>query len=227
MSMPWEPLLTWEDREVIRKGGYGKKRGLGKKPVLLLLDLQPYFIGLDEPLLQQAKTYPLGGGQETWRRVERLLSLRDAAREAGIPILYTRTLLDEDAAIAPLVGARVEPRLLSGHPDAELLECVHPLPEELVFPKSRDSAFYGTLLDSYLVTLGADTLLIAGASTSGSCRATAVDAITRTYHMAVVEDCLIERFRVSHQTALLDIWMKFGDVMSSDEVKAYLREGKE
>ena len=60
-----------------------------------------------------------------------------------------------------------------------------------------------------------------GGSTSGCCRATAVDAASRSYRLIYVEDCLFDRIAVSHKASLLDIWMKYGDVVNSDSVKKY------
>ena len=220
----WDSMLNATDKTVIEKGGYGKRRGFGARPLLLIHDLQPYFVGENIPLAQQIDRYPMGGGQKAWAVVERILALRDAAREAGIPIFYTRTVTDQRNELGRLIpGIEAEPRLFSSHPDAQLLPCIKPLPGELVIDKSKESTFYGTPLESYLVKLQIDTLLIAGISTSGSCRATGVDAITRTYALAMVEDCLSERVSASHKTALLDVWMKFGDVVSSAETQEYLR----
>ena len=46
----WDSLLTDDDRAVIEKGHYGQPRGFGKKPLLLIIDLQPNYIGADKPI---------------------------------------------------------------------------------------------------------------------------------------------------------------------------------
>ncbi len=87
--------------------------------------------------------------------------------------------------------------------------------------KSYASAFYGTSLLSILIKLKVDTLIVAGGTTSGCVRATCVDAISRNFDVAVVEDCVYDRISVSHKVALLDLWMKYCDVISRDEAIEY------
>ena len=222
----WNDALTVTDRTVIEKGGYGQTRGYGKRPILLCIDLQPNYIGADVPIEEQLGQWPSGGGAKAWEGVRRILSLRDAAREAKVPVFYTRNVQNSTALFDNFAGKRKRDntRFLDGHPDSDLLPCVQPLPGEMVIPKSYASAFYGTPLQSYLNTLSIDTVIIVGGSTSGCCRATAVDAASRSYHLIYVADCLFDRIELSHKAALLDIWMKYGDVVTSDDVKAYFSQ---
>ena len=224
-TMVWDDMLTDVDRIVIQKGGYGQPRGFGKRPLLICIDLQPNYIGADAPIETQLDEWPSGGGAKAWEGVRRILSLRDAARKAGVPVFYTRNVQNSTAVFDNFAGKRQRDnaKFIDGHPCSALLECVAPLPEEMVIPKSYASAFYGTPLQSYLITLGIDTVIIVGGSTGGCCRATAVDAATRSYRLICVEDCLFDRIEVSHKAALLDIWMKYGDVVDSAAVKKYFR----
>ena len=229
MKHAWEDCLTDVDRIVIEKGHYGQPRGFGKKPLLLIIDLQPNYIGADKPIEDQLDEWPSGGGEACWTGVRRILSLRDVARECGIPIFYTRNVQNATNAFDSFATKtkRDHTRYIDGAPEADLLECVKPLPNEMIIPKSYASAFYGTPLQSYLVKLGIDTVIIVGGSTSGCCRATAVDAVTRNYNLGYVEDCLFDRISISHKAALLDVWMKYGDVINSDYVKEYFYSLKE
>lgn len=221
----WDDVLSETDRIVIEKGKYGQPRGYGKKPLLLCIDLQPNYIGADLPIEQQLDEWPSGGGATAWAGVRKILSLRDAARAAGVPVFYTRNVQNSTAQFDNFAGKRKRDnsKFIDGHPNSDLLPCVKPLPDEMIIPKSYASAFYGTPLQSYLITLGIDTVIIVGGSTGGCCRATAVDAATRSYHLIYVEDCLFDRIEVSHKAALLDVWMKYGDVVDSENVKAYFR----
>ena len=58
----WDSLLTETDREVIENAGYGKARGLGGSPLLIVIDCQYNYIGADEPILEQQDRWPAGGG---------------------------------------------------------------------------------------------------------------------------------------------------------------------
>ena len=86
----WEEILTPTDREVIRRGGYGKPRGLGKRPALLIIDPQYNYAGADKPILEQIQEWPSGIGESAWRAIERLKPLISAFREKKRPIVYTR-----------------------------------------------------------------------------------------------------------------------------------------
>ena len=46
----WSDVLTDQDRRVITNAGYGKARGLGSSPLLVVIDCQYNYIGADEPV---------------------------------------------------------------------------------------------------------------------------------------------------------------------------------
>jgi nicotinamidase-related amidase len=68
---------------------------------------------------------------------------------------------------------------------------------------------------------------VTGGTTSGCVRATAVDGISRNYHVAVIEECVFDRIEASHKIALFDLWMKYCDVISLEEAFNYLKNLKE
>lgn len=221
----WDDLLTETDRIVIEKGGYGQPRGFGTKPLLLVIDCQPNYVGADKPIAEQLDAWPSGGGEKAWASIRRIISLRDVARECGVPVIYTRNVQRQTLQFDGFAAKtrRDQTKYLEGNPATELVPELNPLPTELVIPKAYASVFYGTPFQSYLVGLGIDTILIVGNSSSGCCRATAVDAVTRNYRVGCVEDCITDRIEASHKIAMLDIWMKYGDVVDSEAVKAYFR----
>lgn len=51
-------ILSSTDREVIRLGGYGNRRGLGKQPALMIIDAQYNYAGDDKAILDQIKEWP-------------------------------------------------------------------------------------------------------------------------------------------------------------------------
>ena len=180
MSDPiWEDLLTETDRMVIEKGGYGKQRGLGNRPVLLILNTAE------------------GAKEEC---IDNIVALKEEAGRNGIPVI---SITSENEEVMPELSA---------------------LEGEVTIHKQYASAFFGTCLQSELVKRHADTVIIVGGRTSDSCRATAVDAITRSYNLAFVEDCMYDFIMASHKTALLDVWMKVGDVVNKEDVCIYLKQ---
>ncbi len=88
----WADLLTEKDRAVIANAGYGKTRGFGPAPLLMVIDCQYNYIGADEPVDQQQDRWPAGGGDGAWAAIRTIAKLIDAARGADVPVLYTRNV---------------------------------------------------------------------------------------------------------------------------------------
>ena len=219
----FDDILTTLDREVIRRGEYGKSRGLGKNPVLIIIDLQYNYTGADKPILDQISEWPSGVGESSWRAIERIKGVLTVSRRKNIPIIYTRQIqtnigFDSFAAKTD----REQSQYLKGAKGTMIVDELAPERGDLVIDKSYSSAFYGTPLLSFLIKLRADTLIVTGGTSSGCIRATCVDAVTRNFNVAVVEDCVYDRISVSHKVALLDLWMKYCDVITSEEAIRYL-----
>jgi maleamate amidohydrolase len=108
---------------------------------------------------------------------------------------------------------------LPGH---EIVREIAPLPRDIVIDKQKASAFHGTALLGYLTLLGADSLIVAGVSTSGCVRATVVDAHSHNLRCAVVEEGCFDRLQASHALSLCDMHAKYADVIQLDEALAFM-----
>ena len=197
------------------QGVWGNRIGFGHKPALLVIDfLKAYTI-------EGAPLYAPGVVDAVAKAPEWLA----AARAQGIPVIHTRILyLAENCADggiwvkkAPVMKAMVE-----GNELAEFCEGVEPASGEMVIIKQYASAFFGTSLASTLHTLGVDTVVLAGCSTSGCIRASAVDAVQHGFRTIVVRDCVGDRHPDPHNANLFDIDSKYGDVISLEEAIAAL-----
>ena len=69
---------------------------------------------------------------------------------------------------------------------------------------------------------GVDTTIVVGNSTSGCVRATVCDAVSNGFRPIVPKDCVADRAPVSHDVNLFDMNAKYADVVTTDEVLAYL-----
>ena len=225
MSHVWEDALTPTDRLVIEKGGYGNRRGLGKKPLLVIIDVQHNYVGSDKPIAEQLDEWPSGGGEKAWQAIRKIKKLKAAAKEARIPVMYTRNVQKKTIQFDSFAmkAKRDNSKYIDGRPETQIVDELKPDDNDIVVDKSYASAFYGTPLLSYLIKLGVDSLIIVGGSTSGCVRATAVDAVTRNFNVAVVEDAVYDRIELSHKAGLLDLWMKYCDVMTSQEIEEYFQ----
>ena len=219
----WTPFLNDDDRAVIEQGGYGKSRGLGRRPLLMVIDPQYNYVGADQPIAEQLGEWPSGGGSGAWAAIRAIAGLLTSVRAAGVPVLYTRNVQKNLAFDSfGTKSQRDQSKYLEGHRGTFIVDELAPQPGDLVLDKAYASIFYGTPVLSWLIKLGVDSLIIVGGSTSGCVRATAVDAVTRNFNVAVVEDCVYDRISLSHAAGLLDMWMKYCDVMTSGAVCDYL-----
>lgn len=227
-GFPWDAFLNETDREVIRRGGYGRRRGLGRRPALLLIDCQYNYFGLEKPILEQLDAYPAGVGEAAWKTVDPIAGLRKAARGSGRPVIYTRQVQSDPAHDHLAAKTGRDPAFgQAGSPGTRIIEPLSPLPGDLIIDKTTTSPFFGTPLVAHLIRLHVDTLLIAGGSTSGCVRSAALAAAGRQFRVGVVTDGVFDRIRLSHCTALLDMWMKFADLLTAKEAQEYLVSGRD
>jgi nicotinamidase-related amidase len=73
-----------------------------------------------------------------------------------------------------------------------------------------------------LTALQVDTVLIAGLSTSGCIRASAVDCCQHGFVPVVVRDAVGDRAAGPHEANLFDLQAKYAEVVTLGQVKQYL-----
>lgn len=95
--------------------------------------------------------------------------------------------------------------------------------DELVISKQYASAFFGTSLASTLASLGIDTLIHTGVSTSGCICATCVNCNSHGFIQIIVREAVGDRHPAPHEANLFDMDAKYGDVVSEAETISYLR----
>jgi maleamate amidohydrolase len=146
----------------------------------------------------------------------------DGALSSGVPVFFTQQFFDE--ALAGSVYARkvgALQLLQSDSPLATLHPSV-PLERGTIIVKRFPSAFHGTGLDTKLRTLGVDTLIITGLTTSGCVRATAMDTLLHDFIGVVVREAVGDRDHRAHEANLFDIHAKLADVRSERDVVEWL-----
>lgn len=74
----------------------------------------------------------------------------------------------------------------------------------------------------HLRSHGVDTVIMAGCTTSGCIRASAIDSLQYGYHTIVVREAVGDRAAGPHEANLFDIDAKYADVVPLAEALEYL-----
>jgi nicotinamidase-related amidase len=199
----------------------------------LLVDLYRWVFG-DKPLplAEARKEWPLSCGLAAWDALPHLVSLRDAARTAKVPIVYCRD--------NPASGIRDWQKWSGGKSSVDtersvdkasekwmhrfdLMDEVGPRPEDVVIVKCAPSAFWSTPLLAHLIAQRVDTIIVGGETTSGCLRASVVDGCSFRFRMIVAEECAFDRHEASHAINLFDMNQKYADVLPLADILAYLQ----
>jgi nicotinamidase-related amidase len=210
-------LVFAADSTIYQQRGFQRRIGFGQRPALINIDLANAWT-------RPGHAFSCDGMDEVIPAVQ---ALNAAARESGIPIIYTTTAYEvvdgpnSDMGLwnrkIPLEALRV------GSEDVAIDERIAPRDGELVVVKKRASALHGTNVSSYLTAHGVDTVILTGVTMAGCVRHTAEDAIAEGFRPIVVREAVGDRVPGVVQWNLFDIDAKFGDVESLDVVLDYLR----
>jgi maleamate amidohydrolase len=150
----------------VRKG-FAARVGFGARPALLVIDIIRAFTDLRSPLASNLDD-----------QVAAIQTLLKSARERETPVIFSTVAYDADLQEAGIWIRKIPSNswLVEGSEWVELDERLDRQAREMLLVKKYASCFFGTDLAARLVTRQVDTLLIAGCTTSGCVRATAVDA---------------------------------------------------
>ncbi len=198
------------------KAGFRGSLGFGDCPALIIVDFAMAYLERGAPLY--------AGVEETLASCERVLA---AARVAEVPVVFTRVEFLPGGADGGVFYRKVAALRCfdRGNPLAELAPSLEVRPEDIVVTKQYPSAFFGTSLSSTLTSLGVDTVVVTGVSTSGCVRATALDACQHGYIPIVVRQAVGDRSETVHEANLFDLDSKYADVLDEDEVIGHFLSG--
>jgi nicotinamidase-related amidase len=202
-----------EARQIYAKARLGESVTMGSRPAVLVVDLSCGFTDPECAL-----------GSDLTPQVEATRRLLDAAREKGLPVIFTTIGFEPSLKDGGLWLQKV-PSLgdlqLGGH-WVEIDPRLGTRPDETVIVKKGASAFFGTNLAAILISQGIDSVILCGATTSGCIRATAVDLLQYGFPTLVPRECVGDRAQAPHDANMFDIQAKYADVVSLEEALAYV-----
>jgi maleamate amidohydrolase len=197
-----------DELDVYQRQGFGQRLGFGRRIGLLVVD---FANGFNDPSV-------FGGGNIA-DAIERTVPLLEACRGAGLPIAHSRIVFEADGSDHNLFMAKAPSlkRLTESAWESQIVPELAPKTGEFVVRKRLPSAFFATELAPWYTGRGIDTLLIAGCTTSGCVRASALDAMCYGFRPTVVTDCVGDRALGPHEASLFDLGQKYADLMTRDE----------
>jgi maleamate amidohydrolase len=174
------------------RGPFTGRLGFGRTPALVVVDMVRAYT---EP------AFPLYAGEQVHEVVAAIVRLVDAARAAGVAVVYTGVRFAPGGADGGVFYRKVPSlELFVGETEAgTLVPELDPRPGELVLMKQYPSAFSGTPLAGMLRSAGVDSVILVGVSTSGCIRASATDAMQLGFLPIVVREAVGDRHPGPHE----------------------------
>lgn len=185
---------------------------LGARPAVIIVDASNGFTDPSSPL-----------GADFSAEISVINDLLALARAQAWPVVLSTVAYStpEQARIfrEKLPALNI---LKAGTSAVEIAPRIDNRPTDHLITKHHASCFHGTELDPLLKQEKCDSLLIAGFTTSGCVRATAVDGLQYGYRSFIIEDAVGDRDSAAHKANLRDFRLKYGEVMHLQTLKDLL-----
>ena len=221
---PWDGIISEDEQKAYNAAGFGRSSGIGKRPALLIIDVQYRTIGTTpRPFWDSIKEFPTSCGEIGWNAMRKIALLLAEFRANQWPVLYPHVAPKNKATDGGRLAQKVPAIMNIPEKGYEFPPEIAPREGDVLLPKKHPSAFFGTPLTSHLIDLGADTLVVTGCTTSGCVRGSVVDAFALNFRAVVPHDAVYDRSATSHAVNLFDMASKYADVGSTEEVLQILK----
>jgi ureidoacrylate peracid hydrolase len=149
--------------------------------------------------------------------------LQSGCRSAGIEVMYTviesLTRDGRDRSLDYKITGFNVPR---GSRDAQVLDIIQPLEDEIIIPKTASSVFNSTNIDYVLRNLGINYLLLAGLVTDQCVESAVRDACDKGYLVTLIPDACATYSQERHEASLRAI-KGYCRMRSTEELLAELK----
>ncbi|WP_370690829.1 isochorismatase family protein [Falsiroseomonas sp.] len=198
------------EAEIYHRQGMGQAAGMGQRPALVIVD---FVVGFADPA-------HFGGGNIA-PAIEQTVHLLAFARRHRWPVAHTRVVYAEDGSDAGVFTLKAPSllKLTEASPLSQIVPELAPRAGEHIVRKQGASGFFDTNLASWLRFQGADTVVVAGCTTSGCVRATVVDSLQHNFRTIVATDCVGDRALGPHEANLFDMGQKYADLKTRAEIE--------
>jgi biuret amidohydrolase len=152
--------------------------------------------------------------------------LLDAARSAGVKVVYTRVAWQAGyadlVANSPLLNIVLQQNcLVDGTSGAAVVDEIAPQPGDLVVTHQRVGAFHGSELDNLLRGSGIDTVVFCGVATNASVEGTARVASDLGYRVVIVSDACSAASEAAHAASVESLGL-LGEITTTNDLLSAL-----
>ena len=208
-------LIADKEKRMLMKVGFFGSIGFGKKPAVVIIDIQKSHTDPASPLATSRLDEP----------IEKIKVLIKEARKKKIPIVYVGTQLRNDGADTTVAERAKSPVVeIEKTKWVEIDERIKPEENDFYVVKKCADGFFNTPLDNILRSLGVDTVIVTGCSTSHCVRATVEHSSFLGYRTIVPKDCVGDRAAKAHQQNLIDMDSAYADVIPVSNVITYFKK---
>ncbi|SMQ81520.1 Nicotinamidase-related amidase [Bacillus sp. OV166] len=198
-----------EVQQLYSNQGFSGQTGFGIKPALLIRDLTIAFTESHSQLSIKMDN-----------QIAATQQLIEEALTDKIPIIFSKTIYESENKVSRLWCEKFpslqildrESTWVNLHPD------LADYPYDMVNATVYISTLYDNQVDDYLQKREIDTVILAGTTTSGSIRATAVDALQRGYRVIIPKEAVGDRNQTLQNSTLVDLNARYADVMNLEKV---------
>ncbi|WP_347561249.1 cysteine hydrolase family protein [Senegalia massiliensis] len=209
-------------------GGMNKIKINPQKTALLIVDMQNHFVRTD---FGEALDYKADGEWERWlpfyTRLHDIVipntqKLIESLRKNKIEVTHGRIAsLKKDGSDRCLVQRKPgwnDILLPVNSENAQIIDELKPLDDEIVVNKTTDSVVAGTNYTSLIRNMGIETIIVTGIVTDQCVASTVRDLADEGFEVIVVEDCCAAADHRLHENELEIMNVIYCSIMNTDEV---------
>jgi nicotinamidase-related amidase len=195
---------------------------------LIIVDMENDFVHAEGKAATRGRR-PLDHIHAIIPNIQRLL---EAARSAGVLVAHIQhtTLLDDLGSSGSWLDARMKATYsavdvcLDGTWGQQIIDELQPVAGEAIVQKYRYGAFVGTNLDLVLRSAGVRTVVCCGAATNVCVEATAREAFSHEYYVALPRQACGSWDASLHEASLTTAEHRYASVCDVDEIVGLWRD---
>lgn len=207
--------LADEIQRVYSQQGFSGQIGFGKRAAILVRDITYAFLENGSALAIR-----------TTIDLPKLRQMLDLAKEKKIPLFFTQTCYNPEHAFSRLWGKKF-PSITALEENAYLNQR-HPVIADFPFDKDYKTCYVsdlkGTGLSEIMADQQVDTVILVGATASGSIRTTTMEAFQSGLHVILPRGFIGDRSQSLLDFTLLDLSSRYADVVSDEELFSWLAQ---